>query len=63
MKKYMAGAAVALSFVRTINHLVLSESAVGREIRKNVIRRLDYEVLVAIRKEIEQELTRRLRSS
>ena len=62
MRKYMAGAAIALSAVRTINSLVLSDTKLGAEVRKNVMERLSYDVLILIRKEIEKELTRRLRT-
>lgn len=62
MKGFLAGATVALSIARQINNVVLSESKFGAEVRKKVMRHIDFEVLVLMRKEIEEELGRRLRT-
>lgn len=62
MKGFLAGATVALSIARQINNVVLSESKFGAEVRKKVMRHIDFEVLVLMRKEIEEELGRRLRA-
>ena len=62
MKGFLAGATVALSIARQINNVILSESRFGAEVRKKVIKHIDYEVLIMMRNEIEQELSRRLRS-
>jgi hypothetical protein len=61
VKGFLAGATLALSIAKQINHYVLSDTRLGSDVRKNVMKHLSYDVLVLIRKEIETELTRRLR--
>lgn len=61
MKGFMAGATVAFTIAKQINNFVLSDSRFGGEVRKSVMKHLSDEVLMLIRREIETELTRRLR--
>lgn len=61
MKSFAAGAATAWGALKAAQALAVSDTKVGREVRKNILGRLDMDRLLRLEQEVGEEINRRVR--